>query len=317
MKLLLIHTNEEKDTASRLESLFAEIDISFEAFFLNSPGEMDISRFTAFFDFSSSEENEQEHINAATHVLVISSLCSQWFDFLAGFTFGSRVPMLVYGQEAITGISKEFAAFFTFIGTEASLQTYLKVESEVSKKQEAARNIIKAQESLLKIGIPITIESLAQCIMENRVKEISFFFAAGFSVNSRNNVGVPMLNIAARNGSHDAVDYLLTAGADVHLLAEDRGTTALIDSIMAQYEDIAADLIKAGTDLDVKDKDGQTALIIAAGASREKMVELLLKAGADPDIPDSLGASARKYATLFHNEPILALFNTIAPVKDT
>jgi len=315
MKLLLIHTKEEKDTVSRLKSLLSKLGILFESFLLNSPQDIDINRFTGFFDFSGSEEDDDEHENAPTHVLVVSPIDPQWFDFLAGFAFGSRVHILIYRQEAIPGISKEFAAFFTFLVTEASLQTYLEMENEVFKKQDAARNIIKAQESLLKMGVPITVNSLAQCVTENRVKEVSLFLAAGFSVNSRNNVGVPMLNIAARNGSRDVIGYLITEGADVNLLAEDRGTTALIDGVMAQYYDIVDDLINAGTDLNVKDKNGQTALVVAAGASREKMVEILFKAGADPDIPDSLGASARKYASLFRNEAILALFNTTTPVK--
>ena len=310
MKLLLIHTNEEEDIAVQLKSILSELGIPFEAFLLDSPQDIAISRFTGFFDFSASEEDDE---NTPTHVLIVSSLDSQWFDFLAGFAFGSHIHLLIYGHEAIPGISKEFAAFFTFLVTEASLQTYLVAESEVYKKQEAARNIIKAQQSLLKIGIPITVESLAQCVTEDRVKEISFFFAAGFSVNSRNNTGVPMLNIAARNGNREVIRYLITAGADVNLTAEDRGTTALIDSVMAQNQDIADDLIKAGTDLNVKDKNGQTALTVAAGASMEKLVELLIKAGSDPDIPDSLGASARKYASLFKNEFILALFDTIPP----
>jgi len=315
MKLLLIHTKEEDDTVSRLMSLLSKLSIRFESFLLNSPQDIDINRFTGFFDFSGSEEDENEQENAPTHVLVASPLDPQWFDFFAGFAFGSHIHILIYRQEAIPGISKEFAAFFTFLVTEASLQTYLEVESEVSKKQDAARNIIKAQESLLKMGVPITVNSLAQCVVENRVKEVSLFLVAGFSVNSRNNVGVPMLNVAARNGNRDVIGFLITEGADVNLVAEDRGTTALIDSVMAQYYDIADDLVKAGTDLNVKDKNGQTALVVAAGASMEKMVELLLKAGADPDIPDSLGASARKYASLFRNEVILTLFNTIAPVK--
>ena len=315
MKLLLIHTKEEEDTVGRLESLLLKLDVPFERFLLNSPEDIDINRFTAFFDFSGSEENASDHVNASTHVLVISPLYPQWLDFLAGFAFGSRIPLLIYGQEAIQGISKEFAAFFTFLRTEASLQTYLEVEHEVYKKQDAARNIIKAQESLLKMGIPITVESLAQCVVGNLVKEISFFLAAGFSVNSRNNTGVPLLNIAARNGKRDVIRYLIESGADVNLTAEDRGTTALIDSVMALHEDIADDLVKAGTNLDVKDKNGQTALIVAAGGSMEKMVEILLKAGAGADIPDSLGVSARKYATMFNNKAILAHFNTFAPIK--
>jgi len=315
MKLLLIHTKEEEDMAGRLESLLSELDIVFEPFLLDSPQDIDIDRFTAFFDFSGSQEDEIEHENIPTHILVISSLFPKWFDFLAGFAFGSHIHILIYGQEAISGISKEYASFFTFLGTEASLQTHFVVENEVYKKQDAARNIIKAQQSLLKAGIPITVEALAQCVIQDRVKEIAIFLTAGFSVNSRSNTGVPMLNIAARNGSHDAIRYLLTEGADVTLLSEDRGTTALIDSVTAKREDIVDDLIKAGTDLNVKDKNGQTALVIATGASMAKMVELLLKAGADPDIPDSLGTSAKKYAALFRNEKILALFDTFAPAN--
>jgi hypothetical protein len=316
MNLLLIHTKEEKDTVDRLEVIFAELDIPFEAFLLKSPADIDIKRFTAYFRFPGSDENEQDPINTPTHVLIVSPLDSQWFDFFAGFAFGSHVNTLIYRQEAIPGISKEFAAFFSFLGTEASLQTYLKVESEVSKKQAAAKNIIKAQQSLLKIGISVTVESLAQCVIDNRVKEISFFLAAGFSVNSRNNAGVPLLNIAARSRNRDVIRFLISEGADVNLLAEDRGTTALIDSVMAQHPGIAEDLVKAGINLDVKDKNGQTALTVAAGASMEEMVGLLLKAGANPDIPDCLGASARKYASLFKNKVILSLFDTYAPVKD-
>jgi len=316
MKLLLIYTKEETDIADRLGSLLRELNIPFENFPLNSPQDIDINRFTAFFDFSGPTENEHDE-STPTHALVVSSLDPQWFDFLAGFAFGSRISLLIYGREAIPGISREFAAFFTFLATDASLQTYLEFESEVLKKQNAARNIIKAQQSLLKMGIPTTVESLAQCVTENRVREISLFLNAGFSVNSRNNAGIPLLNIAARTrtGNPEVIRYLITAGADVNLLAEDRGTTALIDSVMAQNLDIMDDLIKAGTDLNVKDKNGQTALIVAAGASREKMVELLLKAGSDPDIPDSLGVSARKYASLFQNKVILSLFDTIAPAK--
>jgi hypothetical protein len=42
---------------------------------------------------------------------------------------------------------------------------------------------------------------------------------------------------------------------------------------------------------------------------------MLLKAGADPDDTDALGASARKYAGLFHNDALLALFDTYTPPR--
>ena len=306
MKLLLIYTKAEADAAGQVGSLLLHLGIPFEAFPLEASENRNIHEFTAFFDSSGTEENN--HI--PSHVLIISSIYPQWFDFLAGFACGSRLHILIYGQEAIPGISKEFAAFFTFLGTEASLQTYLEAENEASKKQEAARSIIKAQESLLAMGISITVESLAQCVTEDRVKETSFFLAAGFSVNSRNKAGVPLLNIAARNGKLEVARYLVTAGADVNLQAEDRGTTALMDSVIAGHRDIADDLVKAGTDPNLKDKNGQTALVVAAGAGDTQTVEILFKAGADPDIADMLGVSARKYATLFKNEAMLTLFGT-------
>ena len=114
MKILLIHTGEENEAAGCIESLLVKLDILFDAFILNSPQDIDINRFTGFFDFSGSEDNENQVI-APSHVLVASPLDSQWFDFLAGFAFGSRVHILIYRQEAIPGISKEFAAFFTFL----------------------------------------------------------------------------------------------------------------------------------------------------------------------------------------------------------
>ena len=315
MKLLLLQTKEEKETLAWLESLLQKLNISFESLIFDSPQDMDINQFTAFFDSSGSEESDEANANTPTHVLTASPLLPQWLDFLAGFAFGYRINVLIYGQETIPGISKEFASFFTFMGNEASLQTYLEAEYEIFKRHEAAKKVINAQQSLLKMGVPVTVESLAQCVAENRVKEISLFLDAGFSVNSRNNAGVPILNIAARSGKREVVQYLLAAGADANQTAGDRGTTALIDSVMAQEQEIMEDLIEAKTDLDVKDKNGQTALVVAAGASRVKMVEALLKAGAGADIPDSLGVSARKYASLFNNEAIMGFFNTFAPAK--
>jgi len=317
MKLLLIHTKEEKDTLIWLESLLSKLGVSSENFFLNSTQDIDIARFTSSFNFSASDGNNDKNANAPTHILTASPLCPQWFDFLAGFAFGSHIHILIYGQEAISGISKEFASFFTFLGTEATLQTFLEAENEVSRKHEAAMSIINAQQNLLKIGVPVTVGAFAQCVVENRLNEISLFIAAGFSVNSRNNTGVPMLNIAARNGSRDVIRYLLAKGADVNLISEDRGTTALIDSVMAQQQEIMEDLINAGTDLNMMDRNGQTALTVAAGAGGEKTVESLLRAGADPDIADSLGMSARTYASLFQKETILALFDSIAPEKES
>jgi hypothetical protein len=332
MQVLLIYT--AADNASLLRPLLEDMDISVETLPIESQEEVIMAQFTAFFNpFDSGKEDDsgkEEGVpalvprlnapayqsNAPTHIAILSPLSKRWFDFLAGFACGSRLPVIVYGEEAITGISEEFAPSFTFITNSQSLYMFLKAENEAFKKQEAAREIIRAQETLLRMGIPVTGESLAQCAGEGHVQEVSLFLAAGFSPDTRNKTGVPIINAAARNGNLEVARFLIAAGAQVNLTADDRGTSALLDGVMGNYSELVEELTNAGTDVNIKSKDGQTALIIAVGSGNEKIVEILLKAGADPDISDSLGASARKYATLFHKEPIMRLFDTYAPQKD-
>jgi hypothetical protein len=317
MKILLINTAERNDNTMRLRLLLEEMSISVETLAIKSQDEGIITQFTSFFNPFDPEKKEDEKTNVPTHIAILSPLSKRWFDFLAGFSCGSRLPFIVYGEEAISGISEEFAPCFTFLNTDDSLRAFLEAENEAFKKQEAAREIIRAQETLLKMGVPVTGESLAHCAEEGHVEEMSLFLAAGFSPDTRNKAGVPLLNLAARKGSLEVLRFLDTSGAKLNLQADDRGTSALIDSVMGKYYDLANELIGAGMDVNVKSKDGQTALIVAVGASDEKMVETLLKAGADVDISDSLGVSAKKYAALFHKESIIRLFDACsAPAQN-
>ncbi|MDR2701366.1 MAG: ankyrin repeat domain-containing protein [Spirochaetaceae bacterium] len=315
MKVLLIHTAKKNDNASRLRPLLEDMNNSVETMTIKSQDEGIITQFTSFFSPFDPERKEEEKTNALSHVAILSPLSKRWFDFLAGFSCGSRLPFIVFGEEAISGISEEFAHCFTFLNTDDSLHIFLESENEAFKKQEAARAIIRAQETLLKMGIPVTGESLAQCAGEGHVEEISLFLAAGFSPDTRNKTGVPLLNLAARKGNLEVVRFLIASGAQLNLQADDRGTSALIDSVMGKYYDLADELIRTGADVNIKSKDGQTALIVAVGTGDEKIVEVLLKAGADADISDSLGVSAKKYASFFHKESIMSLFDTYSAEK--
>ena len=315
MKILLIHTEEEKEISDHLLSTLTKPDLYVDTLLLKSVEDADIKRFIDFFVPAVPEGKEERLGNIPSHAIILSPLSGKWFDFLAGFSCGSRLSLLVYGQEAIAGISKEFAFCFTFLNTDESFNTFFEAEYEAFKKQEAAREVIKAQETLLQIGVPVTAESLANCVAEGGTNEVSLFLAAGFSPDTRNKAGVPLLHIAARNGNLENLKFLISAGANINMQADDRGSSALIDATMAKKHDLLSELINAGADLNIKSKDGQTALIIAAGASNETASETLLKAGADPDITDSLGVSARKYASLFRQKSMMDLFENYAPPK--
>jgi len=317
MKVLLFLKEEENSSADKIKPFLEKEGISVETFYFKTTKEESVfNNLSALLVRPVFGEKDIELPEFVTHILIISPLERYCFDFLAGFACGSSVPILVCGESAISAIPSQGAFLFTTFLTVESLQKHFENESKSYKKQEEARKIINAQEALLRMGIPFTREALVQCAAVGEIQELSLFLTAGFSPDTRDMNGVPLLNIAARKGNLKTLQFLISAGAQLNLPSEDRGSTALIDGVMSKQRDIVNELINAGAALDMKSKDGQTALVVAVGAGDEKIVLALLKAGADPDISDSMGASARKYAQLFHKGSFVSFFDTYAPVKE-
>ena len=141
---------------------------------------------------------------------------------------------------------------------------------------------------------------------------MDIFIEGGLGVNSQDDTGTPMLNLACRTDNFEFVKMLLDLGADVNSLSEDRGYTAVMDAVWRGNEKITRYLIEKGAELNKINKEGQTNLILAVGANRENIVKLLVENGADPDTKDEMGMSAYNYATLFkkqHLVDILAPFH--------
>jgi hypothetical protein len=250
-----------------------------------------------------------DSVCGSSHIMAVlsgDSVHTPWFAFAAGFSLGSGHTLLYY-PGLTEWVPAPLLDRFIRIHNTQDLGAYLTKEAEAWEKKEILR---QAKQAIFNMNIPFSEESLGNCIQERKSQAVSSFLAAGFSPNTRNKFGVPLLNLAARAGDRDIVELLLKAGASVNRQAEDRSTTALIDSTAGKHWDIMELLLEAGADVNLKSKDGQSALIIAVGLNDEISVELLLKAGANPDDPDSLGASARKYALLFNNPLITALFKT-------
>jgi hypothetical protein len=299
MKVLLICLEEEKEKASQLVCFLEKTGIPSETLLIKS---MDEGR---------------RNIENTTHVAVLSALGPGWIDFFAGFFCGSHLPILVCGEKAVKNIPNVYAFCFKFFQTETELQDYFASEYETSRKNEAARETDQARQTLLKRGVPPTDDALAQCAAEDKVEEITLFMAAGFSPDTKDKKGIPLLNISARNGHLKTLELLLRSGAQVNLIADDRGSTALFEGTMGRDKEMVKTLIEAGADANIRSKDGQSALVVAVGAGDEEIVELLVKAGADPDIEDSIGVSARKYAALFKKSTMTALFNAYASGKES
>ena len=292
MRVFIICLEEEKEKALQLVSFLEKTGVSSETLLLKT------------------RDEGLKLITDYTHVAILSALGPGWIDFLAGFFCGSHLPILVLGEKAIENIPDVFAFCFKFFDTEEKLHGYLTDELEASKRNEAEAETNHLRQALLDRGIPTTLEALAQCVAENRVDEVSLFIASGFMPDAKDKKGIPLLCISARNGHVNTIEFLLRSGAQVDIIAEDRGSTALIDSAMGRHKDAIKTLIDAGADVNIKNGDGQTALIIVVGAGDTEIVDILVKAGADPDIEDAFGVSARMYANIFKNDKIKALFDS-------
>ncbi len=164
-----------------------------------------------------------------------------------------------------------------------------------------------AKNKLLDRGIPYTSDCFGTYIAKNKIEVVNEFLEAGMSVNSRDDLGTPMLNIACRNDNFEFVEMLLNLGADLNASSEDRGYTAVMDAVWRGNEKITKYLIDKGAELNTINKEGQTNLILAVGANRESLVKLLAENGADPDVKDMMGMSAYTYSVLFKKEKLVEI----------
>jgi hypothetical protein len=296
MKILICHNAGEEDDAEHLAKIAA--------------GSGSETREAVTLAFPPHWQSDMEpvtlQLNDATHIVVFGAAGSDWFSFMAGFALGSHCPIIYYG----TGGDLGYAPTLVLLNDEAGLSRYLEQASVAADQNDATG---KARDRLLGMGIPVSIEFFAKYVHEGNADMVFLFFDAGFSADAKDQKGVPMLCAAARAGVHEMVLLLLDKKCDVNQKSDDRGTTALVDAALGKNSEIVQTLINAGADVNAKSKDGQSALIIAVGLGDVATVRLLLKAGANADDPDRLGATARKYAQLFHQAEIVALFAKYAP----
>ena len=242
---------------------------------------------------------------------------------------------LIYSEHEDKFNSKDIAVVASIEGCLAALQipmiTNLKLISEnelfakdgiitissrdelISMMEKKYEKIVKdsvvrlAKKKLLDRGIPFTSDCFGTYIEKDKIEIVNDFLEAGMSVNSRDDLGTPMLNIACRSDNFEFVEMLLGLGADLNAVSEDRGYTAVMDAVWRGNEKITKYLIEKGAELNTINKEGQSNLILAVGANRENIVRLLAENGADPDVKDMMGMSAYTYATLFKKTKLVEI----------
>ncbi len=190
------------------------------------------------------------------------------------------------------------------MGGKDEVLSYITKKYKTLVKQD---NINSAKKALFAKGIPFTPDCFASSIAKNKSEICNLFISAGIDINSRDDLGTPMLNVAVRNDNEELTQMILDYGADINAVSNDRGYTAVMDAVWKGNKDITKLLIERGSELNTISKEGQSNLVLAVGANNIAICKMLAENGADPDIKDQMGMSAYNYATLFKKEAIIEI----------
>ena len=109
--------------------------------------------------------------------------------------------------------------------------------------------------------------------------------------DSRENIWV-----AVKTGNREALKVHFASETDLNAQDPQSGLTALSWTVFAGQFEIAEELIKAGADVDGKNRDSSTPLHQAAFMGRDRIARMLLQNGADVEAIDDNGETPLNYA---------------------
>ena len=245
------------------------------------------------------------NFSSISHYIIIptsSSFHSRWLPFIAGFGLGGvkTVCLMLRDQAMVVPHYLRNTEVFTEL---APLVKLMKTETDIWDK---TYQIEKAREALMSLGLGINEENFAQRVAAGDEVSVSNFLRIGYSPDTSNSHGVPIICVATRNGHKKIVQLLLDRDADVNVLSQDRGNSPLMEAAVRGDDTSVRHFLEAKANPNLISKSGQTALMLAIGEGHKTIVKILLEYQADANIKDSLGMTASKYAEIFRHEEIVA-----------
>ncbi len=265
---------------------------------------------------SGSLDAVQEKLEETTHCIVLlkpGEFAGMECVFTAGYLFGKQIPSFVckIAQKGSHSSDLEKSVWKNFEKISGVSKLVDQLDENFPKFMAEEEKRI-AHKKLFDEGIPFTPDCFSFHIAKAHEDVCNLFLDAGMDVNSRDSAGTPMLCIAARSGRKNMIEWLVSKGADVDAVSEDRGYSPVMDAVWKSSPEIVELLIKLGANLNFVSNDGQTALILATGASNVRICEMLVKNGADPNVKDRMGMSSLEYARLFKKTLLIPLYEEYA-----
>ncbi|KAF9889315.1 hypothetical protein FE257_007424 [Aspergillus nanangensis] len=108
--------------------------------------------------------------------------------------------------------------------------------------------------------------------------------------------GATPLALAASNGHHSVVEYLLGRGGNLES-SDDDGRTPLSRAAQSGHRGLVEFLVQMGAQVEAKDKEGQTPLSWAAENGHTGVVKFLFERGASLDVVDNYKHTPLSWAT--------------------
>lgn len=245
-------------------------------------------------------------LHDSSHMLIFpdeDNLASQWLPFALGYSMGRNRNIYLFGS-LDTVILPAWMRELPKCQDLGELKTYYQEEvlrwNQKIQKEEARQAITDG-------GYALSEQAFSERVAEGDRTMTQLYLKAGFSPDSRDDVGIPLLCTAVRKRHKMLIPLLLNHGSDVDAQDTGRLNSPLMDAAADGLDDFVTMLLKAGANPDLISRNGQTALILAVGQGHSGSAELLINAGADVSVVDKLGMTAMKYAKLFKNEKIIRL----------
>lgn len=252
-------------------------------------------------------QNACKSVRSATHCIFLETYSPQTTNFLTyvlGFMEGVSSQCFCVGDIDDNPLSVYFHYPLNF----SDVDTLLSFLRNNFKDFVLAESQKIAHKILFDSGIPFTTDCFAFYVTQNDVKHCELFVAAGMDVNARNSEGTPMICMAARYEQKDVIRWLISCGADIDAVSEDRGYSAVMDAVWKNNIELVKLFVDLGANLNLISRDGQSVLVLAVGTENVRMCELLVRNGANPLIKDKMGMSALDYAKLFRKDVLIPLF---------
>jgi ankyrin repeat protein len=115
-------------------------------------------------------------------------------------------------------------------------------------------------------------------------------------INQTDVKGHSALTQAVINGHFDIVRMLISAGADVGTLTNEKNSLLML-AVLSRSQAVVEFLLTREIDVNARDSVGDTALMLAASTAQNRMIEMLVNAGADLHLRNNEDLNAFQIAT--------------------